>query len=166
VNLTKVPITEAKEEIVGSKKYFEDLLDLDISMFCYPFGYFNEKVKDIVKSAGFIGARSCYPEGMTSPNDRFELNITLHASNSSPRLTFHIWKRNKLSARSLFDWELRAKSLFDLCLRTGGIYHIWGHGYEYQRRDEWDKLERVFQYISKNDNVKYLTNSESLKYEI
>lgn len=47
--LSKVPIEQAKKEIVDSKKVLQDLLDVDSTVFCYPIGDYNKKVVDIVK---------------------------------------------------------------------------------------------------------------------
>ena len=160
IALTKVPISGAKREIEKSKAYVEEIVCHDIDMFCYPFGRYNNKIKKIVESAGFVGARTCNHGDFGMPKDPYEWQITLHASNGSPRMTFKIWRNNRISVRSLIDWEIRAKELFDLALEKGGVYHLWGHGYEYEKRNEWDKLERVFKYISNREGVKYMTNGE------
>jgi len=45
-------------EIKGSKEYLEELLNHRIEMFCYPKGRFNNQTVELVKLAGFIGART------------------------------------------------------------------------------------------------------------
>ena len=163
VDLTGIPISEATREIEGSKEYIEELIGHDIKMFCYPLGQYNEEIKMVVKDAGFIGARTCNHGDFGLPNDLYEWQITLHASNGSPLMTFNIWRFNRLSMRSLIDWEIRAKELFDLAFKKGGVYHLWGHVSEIEKKDEWDKLERVFEYISNREGVRYMTNGEVLE---
>ena len=163
VDLTAIPISEAKREIEGSKEYIEELIGHEIKMFCYPYGRYNEDIKRVLKDAGFIGARTCNHGDFSMLNDPYEWQITLHASNGSPRMTFTIWRINHLSVRSLIDWEIRANELFDLALEKGGVYHLWGHGYEYEERTEWDKLECVLEYISNRDGVRYMTNGEVME---
>jgi len=158
--LTDIPIDRAEAEIKDSKKYLENLLKRDISMFCYPKGYYNQQIKEIVKNSGFSGARTCVHGNFEKPKDPYQWQITLHASNGSPLMTTRIWIRSKISVLSLFDWEYRAKNLFDLFLEKGGIYHIWGHSWEIENNNEWDKLERVFKYISQKKDINYLTNKE------
>ena len=160
MDLSNIPVSEAKREIEGSKAYIEELVDHQIKMFCYPYGRYSEEIKKIVKGAGFIGARTCNPGDFGMPNDPYEWQISLYASNASPRTTFKIWRINHLPIRSLLSWEIRAKLLFDLALEKGGIYHLWGHGYEIEEKKEWGKLERVFEYISNRGGVRYLTNGE------
>jgi hypothetical protein len=129
-------------------------------MFCYPRGRYNEEIKNIVKKSGFIAARTLLSGNFNDAVDPFEWPVTLHASNGSPRVTFNLWKKNHLSIKSLFDWEIRAKMLFDMALETGGVYHIWGHSWEFEQNNEWEKIDRVFNYIANRKNVLYRTNSQ------
>jgi len=52
-DLTKVGVEEAWKEIIGSKKYLEELLGKPVNTFAYPYGNLNEAVKELVKKAGF-----------------------------------------------------------------------------------------------------------------
>ncbi len=161
VYLTKVPLSEAKRQIDGSKTYLEDSLGHSISMFCYPGGVYNETIKKMVKDSGFIAARTSDPGGFNLPRGPYQWHITLLASNSSPLMAlriwwgFHLWK-----VSALLDWESRAKLLFGLFLQNGGIYHIYGHSAEFEEKNEWDKLERVLKYLSNREGVRYMTNGE------
>ena len=159
-DLTQLSRENAISEIIGSKEYLEDILCHKITMFCYPSGKYNNEIKDIVKTSGFIAARTCLTGDFSIPKDPFAWQISLHASNGSPLVTFNIWKKNHLSIKSLFDWEIRAKLLFDKALETGGVFHIWGHSWELEKKGEWGKLERVLKYISNRKNVIYLTNGQ------
>lgn len=160
VDLTKVSLLQAKEEIAGIKAYLEDILGHKVYMFCYPYGKYNENIKKIVKASGFIAARTCTHGSFNLIKDPYEWQISLHASNGSPLMTLKIWRKSGISIRSLIDWETRAKLLFDLALKRGGVYHIWGHSREIWGKGEWDKLNRVLGYISGRNGARYLTNRE------
>lgn len=162
-DLDKIDIKNARDEILGSKEYLENILSGDVKMFCYPGGRYNDEIIRMVQNAGFIGARTCNHGDFNMPNDPYKWQITLHASNGSPRVTFRIWRINHLSVKSLMDWEIRAKELFDLASKRGGEYHLWGHASEIEEKDEWNKLERVFKYISNREGVRYMTNGEVLE---
>jgi len=166
VDLTKVSLLQAKEEIGGIKAYLEDILGHKVYMFCYPYGKYNENTKKVVKISGFIGARTCTPGSFKPVEDPYEWQISLYASNGSPLMTLKIWRKSGISIRSLIDWETRAKLLFDLALKKGGVYHIWGHSSEICREGEWDKLERVLKYISNRERVGYLTNREVFRAHV
>jgi len=160
VDLLEVPFYEARKEIEGSKAYIQGSLGHAIKMFCYPYGRYNKVIKKVVEDAGFIAARTCKPGDFDMPKDPYEWQITLHASDSSPLMTLKIWWIDFTSIKTLIDWEIRAKTLFDLALKKGGVYHLWGHGSEFEEKNEWDKLQRVFEYISNVEDVQYMTNGE------
>ncbi len=53
VDLTKVEVAEAKQEIEGSRTTLEGILGKKVTAFAYPYGSVNETVKELVKKAGF-----------------------------------------------------------------------------------------------------------------
>jgi len=161
--LDRLSIDEATAEIVKSRQYLQECLGRQIDMFCYPYGKYNDDVVEVVRNCGFIGARTCEPAVSEARNDPFRWRITLHASNGSPLTTLRIWRANGLSFASIADWEQRAKELFDHAIHTGGVYHLWGHSSEIEKRQEWDKLSRVFEHISKRPHVRYLSNGGCLR---
>lgn len=54
--LTRIPIADAREEISASKKKLEDMFARPIEHFCYPYGDWNERVRDLVQEAGYLTA--------------------------------------------------------------------------------------------------------------
>jgi peptidoglycan/xylan/chitin deacetylase (PgdA/CDA1 family) len=54
--LTRVSFREAREEIFSSKKKLEDTFGIPIRHFCYPYGDWNESIRDAVREAGYITA--------------------------------------------------------------------------------------------------------------
>ncbi|MGH7967557.1 MAG: polysaccharide deacetylase family protein, partial [Limisphaerales bacterium] len=62
--------SKANEEIVTSRKSLEDRFGLRIQHFCYPYGDWNETVRDLVEAAGYKTActtNSGVNVGETSP---------------------------------------------------------------------------------------------------
>ena len=49
--LTQTPLAEAREQIIASKKKLEDVFDVAIQHFCYPYGDWNAPVRDLVREA-------------------------------------------------------------------------------------------------------------------
>lgn len=146
-DLTKLKSFEAKKEILDSKNYLEDLLKKPVKMFCYPFGKFNQEIKDLVKEAGFLGARTVENFKIHSPDDFFEFGTSLQIYTS----------------RGFFNWLVFAKCLFSRVLKEGEIYHLWGHSWEIEKYQMWQELEGVLKYIAKRKDVLYLTNSQALE---
>ena len=158
--LTQISLKEAEKEITGSKIYLENLVHKSVNMFCYPSGKFNEGIKQVIKKSGFVAARTCKTGNFEFPHDSYEWQISMHLSNGSPLLTSTMILKNKLPLKTFFDWELRAKYLFNLALNRGGIFHIWGHSWEFEEKNEWEKLERVIRYLANRKAVLYKTNGE------
>lgn len=158
VDLTKVPLTEARQEIEGSKAYLEDLLGHTVPIICYPSGRFNQDIKRIVRDSGFIAARTIRRGSLAPPSDPYEWGVTSYLGKGSPFLALTARQKIHLSIKGIWDWETRAKLLFDKFLKRGGIYHIWGHSLIFEIDLLWDKLERVLAYISHREGVGYLTN--------
>lgn len=52
-NLRRLGPAEARQEIAGSKKALEDRFGLAVEHFCYPFGAWNQAVRDLVGEAGY-----------------------------------------------------------------------------------------------------------------
>jgi peptidoglycan/xylan/chitin deacetylase (PgdA/CDA1 family) len=51
--LTRLPPAQAREEIVSSRKKLEDCFGRPVNHFCYPYGDWNEAVRDCVAEAGY-----------------------------------------------------------------------------------------------------------------
>lgn len=163
-DLSKVSLEEARRQIGGSKQYLEGLLGHQIYVLSYPKGCYNQGVKEMVKDCGFIAGRTCQHGGFDLPEDPYQWQITLHASNGSPLMSFRIWRRSGIPVSSLLDWERRARLLFDLALEKGGVYHLWGHSWELERKNEWNKLERVLEYLCHRGGVRYMTNGQIFRH--
>ncbi len=63
----------AWEQIAGSKKAIEQEIRAAVDYFCYPTGGFNERVKEIVKEAGYKGACTTNRGFVDSNSDIYEL---------------------------------------------------------------------------------------------
>ncbi len=53
-----------------------------------------------------------------------------------------------------------AIALFDTVLETGGVFHLWGHSWELDGRRDWERLDRVLDYIAGRSDVRYVANGE------
>ncbi len=51
--LSKIDPSRARREIEDSKKLLEDKLGIPIDAFCYPYGDYDERVRDMVAQAGY-----------------------------------------------------------------------------------------------------------------
>jgi peptidoglycan/xylan/chitin deacetylase (PgdA/CDA1 family) len=51
--LTRLSLRDAQEEILASKKKLEDTFGVAVEDFCYPYGDWNQAVRDLVMEAGY-----------------------------------------------------------------------------------------------------------------
>jgi peptidoglycan-N-acetylglucosamine deacetylase len=160
--LTKITEKQAFMEIVESKKYLENLTKMKVKCFCYPYGKYNDKIKKLVKEAGFTGARTIQRFCFRYPLDPLIFGTTIQTYNNIldiPKI-LKFSRFNFLEFSKNIYWEHRAKRMFDHIVETGGVYHLWGHSWEIEKNHYWHSLENLLIYISNKKNVKYLTNSE------
>jgi peptidoglycan/xylan/chitin deacetylase (PgdA/CDA1 family) len=71
--LTRLSRAQASEEISASRKKLEDLFGRPIRHFCYPYGDWNEAVRDLVQAAGYTTACTTNPGVNLSGDSPFEL---------------------------------------------------------------------------------------------
>ena len=89
--LTRLSVRDAREEIGASKKKLEDLFGRKIRHFCYPYGDWNEAVRELVVEAGYE----------TASSTRFGVNTP----ETSPYMLCRIMVRHP--TRSLKAWRAR-----------------------------------------------------------
>ncbi len=72
-SLVRVPLDQAREEIVASKQKLEDLFGRPIEHFCYPYGGWNRAMRDLVVAAGYRTACVTASGVNTAATDPFAL---------------------------------------------------------------------------------------------
>jgi peptidoglycan-N-acetylglucosamine deacetylase len=159
--LSTVDESTARQEIEGSRRYLEDVTGSEITSFCYPYGDLNETAVELVRAAGFTYARTVRRFSTAPGADLFRAPTTVHAYShrvdAAPAL--RLAQLNPSAAWRLYrSWDLLAMRLFDQTLRSGGVFHLWGHSWEIDAHGDWDKLRRVFAYIAGRPGARYVVN--------
>ena len=135
----------AMYEICEDKAGLEKLVKKPLRMFAYPFGLFDDEMKLLLKKAGYKGARTIRSTySFMLPKDPFELDPTCH----------HNDERLMELARDFVEKPAFKASMF----------YVWGHAYEFDGEDNWDKMESFLSYMSGHEDIWYATNSEILSY--
>ena len=172
--LTEISKNRAIEEIRKSKSWLEDIIGEKVSMFCYPYGIYDEQLKKEVEKIGFAGARTADNFRFDVGKDSFSIPVTLQVfpfpvfPSKNHKFNFIVcrnWayfqniKRLKLQPLSLMSWSNLAIASFDHVEKYGGTYHIWGHSWEIEKYHMWNDLEAVFQYVGNRSNCEYVNNA-------
>ena len=154
---------EAAREIIESKAVLEQVIGKEIKVFCYPGGAYTKLHVQLVKDAGYQYARTVARHKFTV-EDPYAAGTSVHVYNHG--FGFDLWRTARfvkfqpIKVMRCLEWDALAKAMFDQVIKEGGIYHIWGHSWEIDEYDDWERLENVFRYISANPKVSYVTNGE------
>jgi peptidoglycan/xylan/chitin deacetylase (PgdA/CDA1 family) len=163
--LPVIPEDRAREEIVESKVMLERITGGVVSSFCYPYGSYTDMHVKLVKDAGYKYARTVarYEFGLAKP---YEAGTSVQAYShrlDAWRIAYFARFR-PIKILRYRDWDALARDMFDHVMHRGGIYHLWGHSWEIDEHGDWERLERVFRYISARPKVSYVANGELEAY--
>lgn len=172
--LTEIPLEEVENEVVEGKKRLEDIIGREVVSFCYPRGKFNDEVIDIVREAGFIGARTT-KSATRSIKDPFRMGTTAYASywlcglapyfrHAMTSQDFGLFRFMLKSNLLLNSWDKVAVKTLDFVVNNGGIWHLWGHSWSIEDRNNWVRLEKIFRSVGALSNdVRKMSNSQLLR---
>jgi peptidoglycan/xylan/chitin deacetylase (PgdA/CDA1 family) len=158
--LPKLTPSAAMDEIRDGKREVEDIIGGPVTSFCYPRGEYESTHVRMVQECGFTLARTVRRHDLW-PGDAFETRTTVNAYAhwvDGPAVVRMAGLRPWLATRMFRNWDEFAMAWFDKCLREGGVFHLWGHSWEVDARQDWARLERVLDYISGRTGVRYVTN--------
>jgi peptidoglycan/xylan/chitin deacetylase (PgdA/CDA1 family) len=156
---------QAEKEIVESKVALERITGQEIKVFCYPGGAYTKLHVELVKAAGYRYARTVVRYAFTV-DDPYEAGTSLHVYNHRLDLwqTARFLKFRPIKVLRNREWDALARAMFDQVVKEGGVYHIWGHSWEIDAYNQWERLESLFRYIGADPRVKYVTNGELEAY--
>ena len=174
-NLRRLSSEEAEREIVEGKKGLEEIIGREMKAFCYPMGNFNDVIIDMVKRAGFIGARTTklFTSKVKNP---YEIGTTITARDY--RSTFYARQsRHSLKSRDyglffftlkkrllLRCWERIAIETLKYVMKNGGVWHLYGHSWEIEENDDWERLTSVLIEIKElAQGARKVSNSELME---
>lgn len=89
--LTRIPMSQAREEIFSSRKALEDRFGVRVEHFCYPYGDWNAAVRDLVAGAGYLTA--CTTESGVNTADQPRLSLKRFTARYPSRNIQSIWRR-------------------------------------------------------------------------
>lgn len=143
-NLGALGVTEVLEDRLTLEQLFPYL----IQGHAYPYGSYNEQVKDVLRSVGIKYARTTTSSHSFSlPNDYLEWNPTCH--HGEPELMD--------LAKNFCETEQ--------LIPTPMLFYLWGHSYEFDQCGNWSTIEDFLSYISEFKNqIWFATNIEIINY--
>src|SRR3990167_11070613 len=116
--LTRIPLDDAKIEIIDSRKILQDKFNQNINKFSYPRGYANPDLQKTVQDAGYLLARSTLVGYVHQSENPFFEQTTVHVGCDRKEYGGKTWYEYAISMLEI------AKDI------PNSIYSIFGHGYE------------------------------------
>jgi peptidoglycan/xylan/chitin deacetylase (PgdA/CDA1 family) len=80
--LPRLGDVDLSREIAGSKRFLENKLQVPVPFFCYPFGDFDERVKQTAIAAGYLAAFVTPPRPLSSEDAYSIRRVGVYRSNS------------------------------------------------------------------------------------
>ena len=143
--IERCPLPLVVEQIMEDRKKLEKIMGYPIRGMSYPNGSYNE---DIINLLPACGIEYCRVVGSTDefafPDNYLEWKSTCHHSHNLME-----------NARRFADLH-----------KTQYLYmmYVWGHSYEFDRDNIWDKIEEFCEFIGGRDDIWYATNIEIVDY--
>lgn len=147
-----LPSIENDDEIVRQveedRLRLSELVGYEVVGFAYPCGgmNFDDRVAELVKArTGVRYARNIISNfSFERQSDLYRFCPTVHQLRDSKEM-----------------FELGEKFL-EMKPEKPQIYYVWGHSYEFDYGDGWERIERFCQMMSGRDDIFYGTNKEVL----
>jgi len=135
-------------EVETDRVKLSELCGYDVVGFAYPGGDYDRRVSQIIKNN--TGIKYC--RTVTSTHDfipqeyLYEFNPTVYHHKE--------WDK-------MFELGEKFLNLKDDPL-TPAVYYVWGHGYEFDIHNTWDRFEEFLKMMSQAKDIKFVTNKEAL----
>lgn len=142
-NLIDISIEEARKEMVEDRAGLTEIFGKCPVGMAYPYGTFNDEVVAMLKALGFQYARTVWDSGNYDvQTDLLRFRPTCHHDNER-----------------LFEL---AEEFLAMETEEPKIFYIWGHSYEFEGKENWDRIEKLCQMLSGRGDIFYGTNAEVL----
>lgn len=145
-HLEELPSSLCIEEILEDRKSLEKDFDCLIRGMAYPYGTYNDQVVQAVQQCGIVYARTVQStHGFELPTNWLTLHPTCH--HNDPKLM-----------------ELLKDFLSDDRKMKPMLFYLWGHSYEFERDNNWEKMEEFARCAGGHPDIWYATNLEIYNY--
>jgi len=173
-NLCTMDEKQVLTELVTSKTDIEELINKEILGFSYPFGYFDNRIKALIKLTNYKYARTGKFGNISFPPlDWFEWNpCSLAQGKGGYRKKFHLRYFQFLNLQALFkrsfpkDWVEIAYCMIRRAYTKGGLFHLWGHSTSLSKKDDLKKLDMFLSSVSNFPDIWFARNKDIFRYEM
>ncbi|MDF3129660.1 polysaccharide deacetylase family protein [Kiritimatiellaeota bacterium B1221] len=133
-HLEAIPVEEARYEISENRKQLQDIFQQPIDGFAYPYGTYNDAVKELLKEEGHVYGRTVKNALPTLP---------------APEGPFAFHPTCKFNAEDFQEKFEQAKT-------QGGVFYFWGHSYELITEKMWEDFDACIAGISADPDCEWV----------
>lgn len=139
LDLTSCGSLELEEELLQDAENIEKIYGTYPVGMAYPYGTYSEKVEEFLAKMGIVYGRGVVSSyGFGCGGNLLEYKPTCHFEDER-----------------LFEM---AENFFRIPKKEKALFYIWGHSYELDVNNSWERLERFFQMVSGREDIFYGTN--------
>jgi len=141
-NLMLLEDAQVLQEVLDDRRSLEALVDYPVRGMAYPFGPSDARIHGLMRACGIRFARGINTTGDFSlPVNPWDWACSCHHYDLEALIDPFLEEDNELKLLS-----------------------VWGHSYEFDQKNEWEKIEGQLDRLGNNDGVWYATNSEVFNY--
>lgn len=149
--LTKVPLSEAVSEVLDNRRYLEGKYKKIVRGMAYAYGDFNDSIVSMLEMLGVTYARTTKSTySFEVPKDWLRLNPTCH--------------HTEKELFPLLDKFLNSSPEGEFKKREPWLFYVWGHSYEFDGNNDWNKIEDFAKRVSGKSDIWYATNGQIREY--
>lgn len=144
--LDQSPREQIIHEVLDDCRRLEALLQYPIKGMSYPYGTFNERIIETLRSIGMEYSRTVHSHGSLHMPENW---LSWHPTCHHKQMLEHGEKL--LSSK---EWHN------SMCL-----LYVWGHSYEFEQDNNWELVERFGELIGGKEDIWYATNADIYAYK-
>ena len=144
LDLAKISDDEVRSEVKDDVKSLSEIAGYTVKGMAYPYGTFNGHIDELLKECGILYSRTV--------EDTNDFTIPENFLQWHPTINFGEKKFDELVEKFLDNSDYDSEN--------PKLFYIWGHSYEFDAYNSWDRLEEFCKRISGKDDVLYATNIE------
>ncbi len=145
--LDRIPQEMAVYEIVKDREVLESVFGRVIRGMAYPMGTFSDMTVKVLDTCKVAYARTTVSTGSFAlPTDWLRMPATCH--HNDPRALDLAHKLVEENDPWGYPW----------------LYYLWGHAYEFEANDNWERIEELLSIVGGHDEIWYATNMEIYRY--
>jgi peptidoglycan/xylan/chitin deacetylase (PgdA/CDA1 family) len=143
--IARCPTPQIIQQIITDRITLEKIVEYPVRGLSYPYGSYNQAIKDILPHLGIEYARIVgSSKAFSLPTDFWAWESTCHHNH------------DLMSLAENFITLQKARHLY--------LMYVWGHSYEFDRDHNWNLIESFCEYIGNSGDIWYATNIEIIDY--